>query len=160
MAKTDPTATDIDLKRMSNDELDNFGTSQEEIEAFLQSIGLTLEDAIFRGSEFERVDKADLVGTPLFFIQWQFRESEQYNSTYAVVHAIETLTGRKVVFADGGLGVAHDLQKVTDKRIAAGLGRAAQKGLGVPAGLVRSDYPAGFDQNGTERPAGTTYYMG
>lgn len=147
--------------RLSNEELANLGTSQEELEAFLASIGLTVDEAMFVASDFELTDKADLVGIPLFVIQWTFRDSAEYGGTYAVVHGVRMDDGHKIVFADGGLGICEQLTIVTLKRTEAKTNpKAFQAGLAVPKGLVRSDYPAGIGRDGTERPAGTTYYLG
>jgi len=162
MAKADPkTGEVVEYTRLSKDELSELGTSQEELEAFLATLGLSIDEALFIASDYELADKADLVGIPLFVIQWDFKVSEEYAGEYAVIHAARMDDGRKIVFADGSLGIRDQLANVTFKRKDAGTSpRAYQAGLAVPKGLVRSDYPAGKGLDGNDRPAGTTYYLG
>jgi hypothetical protein len=162
MVKAD-TATGevVEYTRLSNEELAGLGTSQEELEAFLATLGLTIDEALFVASDFALTEKSELVGVPLFIIQWVVNTSEEYGGLYSVVHAVRMDDATKVVFADGSTGIHDQLQIVTMKRKDAKVpARAWQAGVAVPNGLVRSDYPAGIGRDGNERPAGTTFYLG
>jgi hypothetical protein len=162
MVKADATTGEVvEYTRLSNEELSGLGTSQEELEAFLQSLGITIEEALFVASDFALTEKNDLVGVPLFIIQWTHNTSEEYGGLYSVIHAVRMDDSTKVVFADGSTGIHEQLQIVTMKRREAGVPvKAHQAGVAVKNGLVRSDYPAGIGRDGNERPAGTTYYLG
>lgn len=157
----DATNEIIPAEFMSKDMLESFPTTPDEIRAYIESIGLTTEETIFRASEYDLADKNDLIKTPLFIIQWREKMSEDYGSIYVIVHAVNTETGEKVVFVDGGTGIAAQLIEVTAKRADAGVsGPALRSALLIPKGLVRSDYDAHKNAAGDVIPAGTTYYLG
>lgn len=142
--------------------LENFPTTPDEIRKYIESIGLTAEDTVFRASEYDLTDKNDLVGAPLFIVQWRERVSAEYGTPYVIVHAIRTDTGEKVVFVDGGTGISESLMSETVKREEKGLsGLALRSALSVPKGLTRSDYDAHTSPTTGEMiPGGTTYYLG
>ena len=147
---------------MSRQDLERFPVTPEEIRAYIENLGLSAEDTVFRASEYDLTDKNDLIGVPLFIIQWEEKPSEEYGGMYVVVHAIRTDTQEKIVFADGGTGIAAQLLGVIERRRELGLTEEAWRhALSVPKGLVRSDYDAHVSNlTGATVPAGTTYYLG
>lgn len=147
---------------MSKEALENFPTTPDEIRAYIERIGLSAEDTVFRASEYDLTDKADLVGVPLFLIQWEEKPSQEFGGMYVVAHGIRTDTAEKVVFADGSTGIAAQLIDVIRKREEAGHPEEAWRhALSVPKGLVRSDYDSHVSNTtGEVMPAGTTYYLG
>lgn len=138
---------------MKRDALESF--DPKNIAAFLTDLGLSPEEVAYRSSEFTAVDKNDLTGVPLFFIEWEHKPSVQYGGLYALVFGIRLDTNEKIVFADGGVGISQQLMEVTADREKRGYDTTGQThGLHVQNGLRRSDYEAN-----DVRPAGTTYYL-
>ncbi len=151
-----------DEEFLTKQELEAFPTTPAEIQAYLERLGLAPEDVDYRSSEYDLTDKADLVGVPLFLVQWEEKVSQDYGGFYVVVHAIRQDNGDKIVFADGGTGIAAQLIGLIEKRTIQGLvPEAWRHGLMVKKGLVRSDYDSHESKaTGEIVPAGTTYYLG
>jgi len=136
---------------VSADVLDHFDPSN--IDAFIEALGLTEEDLTFEGDPYPLADKSDLVDVPMFFVQWDFGYSDNFQVDYVSAKAIRMDTGEKVTVFDSGTGIYQQLNRITEFRMKQGHA-AVRQGLRVK-GLRKSDYPA----NG-ERPAGTTFYLG
>lgn len=92
-------------------------------------------------------DKADLEGLAMILLEWTFRQGD-YDRPYVSVRAVARLKNGqpwKVIFNDGGSGIAEQLAKHTKKTGKTG-------GLVVPKGLNRSEYDNEFGH-------GITYYL-
>lgn len=103
-------------------------------------------------NEFEsasRLDKNTLVGVPLVITSVEYRDGNNGNE-YAIVKGFSKPHGA-FSFLDGGKGICAELQA------------HEAKGGGYPLpinnGLSRSDYPEKKMDDGSTRPAGTTFWL-
>lgn len=136
---------------VSSDVLDHFDPAN--IDAYIEALGLTEEDLTFEGDPYPIADKNDLIDIPLFFVQWNFGYSTNYQADYVSAKAIRMDTGEKVTIFDSGTGIYRQFDNITNYRIKQGHA-AVRQGLKVK-GLRKSEYPAN-----DERPGGTTFYLG
>lgn len=156
-------STDIDVRPLSLTTEQRASLRTFEDIAAALGMGLDeMESISDYGDGFEAVqDKSDLVGVPLILIEWRFGTSDKYYNDkgelaeYVIVRAM-TASGHKIFFSDGGTGIYAQLRRVTDSRVAAGNVERSQCGLGVRAGLVRSEYTTVID--GKKTP-GETFYL-
>ena len=145
--------------RMTNTELNSIETSEEALTRLSLEWGLTAEDLLI-GDEYPLVaDKDELVGVPLFLVQWKFGVSQNFGSEYVQAKAVRLDTNAKIGIFDSGVGIYGALAELTDKRIADG--KPAYNGAAIRGGLTKSEYPPKFDESTGEmiRPAGKTYYF-
>lgn len=158
-AKTEEMIVEPNDVFMSRDALDSFDASN--VADWLENLGLSEEDLQVAGSDWELTDKDDLVDLPFVIVEWEHKPSQQFGGMYAIVRAVIPESGAKVVFADGGSGVASQLLKTSTERRDKGLpSNTWQHGLNVKHGLTRSDYDAHTSNvTGEVVPAGTTYYL-
>lgn len=156
----------IDAPMLSKAGLDSTVWDEDAVKALIAESGLTAEDVVFLGDAFPIVDKNELVGVPLMFIQWQFGDSQNYGTEYVQVKAIRLDKGEPVGIFDSGTGIRAQLSEVTDARFRwnrenpDSKQKAPFNALHVEKGLTRSDYAAHTNKLGVTVPAGTTYYLG
>jgi hypothetical protein len=103
------------------------------------------------GDGFALIDNKDeLVGLPMVLMEWAFRDGD-FGRAYVSVRAVaKTRTGMlKVIFNDGGTGIAEQLARVTKDTGKTG-------GMVVGKGLRRSDYDVEIDGR---QSSASTYYL-
>lgn len=134
------------------------GLGADEISSFLE----------WDTNPYQVVEKKELEGKPLLIVQWRFVDGTF--GEYVVCHAIARLgngTDWQVLFTDGSVGIARQLNELTNKRLAdidsaatekekAKLPRP-QQGAFVRGGLAASNYEV-EGPDGKMIPA-TTYYL-
>ena len=107
------------------------------------------------GDGFGEIDKADLVGKRLVFVDWSFHVSDKYTrnsepTEWVRVRGITVEGNRKFWFSDGSEGICRQLRDLTNRT-------QKREALYCHDGLSRSDYTY-TDANGDTSPA-TTFYV-
>ena len=148
-----------DTSSFDEDALRNAQSFDDFVELTRQTHGEVVEVGSVMGDGFTLIDaddKARLVGIPLLFMEWTFRDGD-FGRPYVSVRVIARLPGGmmgRYIFNDGSTGIADQLAKYTKKTGKLG-------GLVVPMGLRESNYEVELpDGNGGAimSPA-TTYYV-
>lgn len=129
-------------------------SNAEDVKAALADHGVEIESWDDYGTGFNVVDKSRLVGVPFRILEWKENDGGDYGTFVSVL--LVTGNNEKIVINDGSTGVAEQLHKVAERRIAKG--RALPfAGLDVPRGLRVSEYDKEIDGKITKA---RTYYLG
>lgn len=131
-------------------DLESFDTFDEALAA-LQSAGIEGTVITEYGDGFTVADKASLVGVPFVVVGYKTSESDEYGQEFSVLHAV-TKDNRKVVITDGSTGLHQQCQKIVSER-------GHMVGIGVPDGLVRSDYKVEDPREPGKMISATTFYF-
>lgn len=137
--------------------------SAEELQRLLvERYGNIATGSELLGNEFHVSEKESLVGVPLTVLEFNFRESEDYqttlddgsivNSEYAIVRCVRMDNLEMVVFADGGVGIYKQLKDFSQRTGQMG-------GIFCKDGLTQSDYKYTDPVTG-EISKATTFYLG
>lgn len=150
----DTSSFDEDALR-AGDSFDYYLNLAREVHGDVVDAGNVLGDGF---TLLDASDKALLVGIPLLFMEWTFRDGD-FGRAYVSVRVVARMKGGtlgRYIFNDGSTGIADQLAKYTKKTGKMG-------GLGVPKGLRESSYevelPDPRDPSKTIMSPATTYYV-
>jgi hypothetical protein len=144
---------DVAQQSFTDDDLLSIQSFEDAVKVAADVLG---SDSILRADEvigngFAILEHKDaLIGKPLFFLQWDFREGD-IGEFVSIVTVAQGTNGEieKWIVNDGSTGVMKQLKTFTEKT-----GRKG--GLMVRRGLRRSDYRF-IGEDGKEKPASTFY---